>query len=67
MAAVLVGMVLCWGIVGLFTFSLEGYRRFTTARADGRPGIAPFTVYFLCGTVGLWILATIVYFGLARM
>jgi hypothetical protein len=67
MAGVLVGMVLCWGIAGLLTFSLEAYRKFVTARADGRSGIAPFTVYFLCGTLGLWVLGTIVYFGLARM
>jgi hypothetical protein len=67
MAAVLVGVVLCWGILGLLTFSLEAYRKFVTARVDGRPGIAPFAVYFVCGTVGLWVLGTIVYFGLVRM
>ena len=65
MAAVLAGMVLGWAILGLFTFSREGYRRFATARADGRSGVAPFALYFACGTVGLWVLGTIVYFGLA--
>lgn len=67
MAAVLVGMALCWGVIGLLTFSREGYRRFVTARTDGRPGVAPFTMYFVCGTLGLWVFGTIVYFGLASL
>jgi hypothetical protein len=26
-----------------------------------------FTVYFVCGTIGIWVLGTIVYFGLASL
>jgi hypothetical protein len=62
----LAAMVLLAGVVGMLVFSLEGYRRFTTARADGRSGIGPFTVYLVCGSIGLWVIGTIVYFGVIR-
>ena len=63
MAEVFAGMVLGWAVLGLLAAGLVGHRRFVAARAGGRSGVGAFTVYFVCGTAGLWVLATVVYFA----
>ena len=64
MAEVFAGMVLGWGVLGLLGAGPIGHRRFVPARAGGRSGAGAFTVYLVCGTAGLWVLATVVYFAI---
>ena len=62
-SALLTGMVLAWGTGGLLVLGVESYRRFATARAGGRTGAAPYLTYFVCCTVGLWVIGTVAYFA----
>jgi hypothetical protein len=63
-SALLVGMLLGWGLAGLIRVGLRNHRRFVSARAVDGLALRSYLVGVGCLLLAAWILVTVGYFAL---